>query len=399
MPKLNHFEFRDYVRQTVPQMDRLLHKQRDGRNAENPIISSGQLAWSIFYQVTLGVSSFFLLDQKLDSALLWILLKISSSRCPGSDSTLLNAANGWEPSGIRKVAYETSLALKRKGQLTAGVGAHKSIRPAAIDGSCFGSHYFSVLTLLGDDVRMVLDLEPYPGQGHELNASFSIQQRWKQRSSVPFTHLLADGIYMSESWFRRAWELDSHLLVKTTQEDLTVVQTLKDRWASFDDSPSSSELPENWEWAEGKDNTRNRSYKILRCEELSWHGLTLNGAMVQITDHDEDTTQYFWVFTTDTELSANTLRQLAHHRWGIENNLFKELNDLVGSKKSYIQSSSTKQTILFWQMIGWGLLQSFRLSFWTVIQTLCPRKQVTKQWLSDRLKEGSWRAIPNAPPD
>ncbi|MFZ5986707.1 MAG: hypothetical protein ACOYWZ_06245 [Bacillota bacterium] len=40
------------------------------------------------------------------------------------------------------------------------------------------------------------------------------------------------------------------------------------------------------------------------------------------------------------------MREIAHGRWLIENNVFKRLNSLVGSKSKYIQNKRVKERLL-----------------------------------------------------
>jgi IS4 transposase len=44
-----------------------------------------------------------------------------------------------------------------------------------------------------------------------------------------------------------------------------------------------------------------------------------------------------WIVSTDMELSLEELREAAHQRWQIENNVFKRISHLAGTKRFYFK--------------------------------------------------------------
>ena len=62
--------------------------------------------------------------------------------------------------------------------------------------------------------------------------------------------------------------------------------------------------------------------------------------------------ELFWVVTTQTSLSGQDMRELAHRRWGIENNVFKRLNALVGSKRVSTHKQHVKEAQLLMWLLG-----------------------------------------------
>ncbi len=399
MTDWNLCEFQKYVKNEFGNLLQALNRQQDGRATSSVCIDASQLVYSFFFQVLLGLDSIHQLDQWLRGSLAAELLNINPDEHSGSDSTLLQAADGWNLPDIRAASQALVKTLRRLGYLTFKCSCSSVVRPAILDGSCFGSHRFSVLTLAGNAVQAPLDIEPYSKRGKERSASFRLLERLKQSfDSVPFTHLLLDGLYMSRSVFIQALELDFAPVVKTTDKSLSCVRRLQENWQDFFGEKTA---PDHIRWLRGTDSSHGYSYKILQNCQISWGKFELNGIQLQITylsGPRSNRCETFWVFTTDTELSAQSLRQLAHHRWAIENNEFKELNQLVGSKASYIKSEEAKHTILFWQMIGWALFQAFRHHCEKLLETMAYGQTITKSWLIQQLKEQTYQHLANAPP-
>lgn len=399
MTDWNLHSFQNYVRDSFKPFERSLNDQQDGRSASSVNIDASDCAFSFFFQTLLGQSSIHQLDQWLRGSMAHDLFDRGASDPHGSDSTLLDAVDGWALSDIRQSSRYLVNILRRQGQLSLELPGHQTVRPAALDGSEFGGHLFSVLTYPGADVQAIGDLEPYDTLGDERGASFQLLQRLKQSDeSVGFSHLLMDGLYMNRSSFIRGLEMGFDPVIKTTQEELTCVQTLQDLWDAHQGDES---LPEAVFVIEGEDPCRGFEYEALQHTHIEWNDLTLNGIQIHITHTSgrfEGQTETYWVFTSDQSLSARGLRQLAHHRWAIENNQFKELNELVGSKSGYIQSSSKKHVILFWQMIGWALFQAFRDHCRALLESMNYGYSMTKSWLIERLKEQTYVRMANGPP-
>ena len=44
-----------------------------------------------------------------------------------------------------------------------------------------------------------------------------------------------------------------------------------------------------------------------------------------------------WIVTTDLSLSSKAFKEAAHRRWHIENNVFKRISHLAGTKRFYFK--------------------------------------------------------------
>jgi len=110
------------------------------------------------------------------------------------------------------------------------------------------------------------------------------------------------------------------------------------------------------------------------AEGLEWQGLTLTVARVQEWELDVKTglveRTEFHVLTTATGLTGEDLRELAHLRWEIENNIFKRLNFLVGSKRPWSRKPKVMKMFLRAWMIGLTLLGAYLFELgWNELKT------------------------------
>ena len=63
--------------------------------------------------------------------------------------------------------------------------------------------------------------------------------------------------------------------------------------------------------------------------------------MVQLKEHypkrKKERNVTCWIVSTDLDLSLEEIREAAHQRWTIENNIFKRLSHLAGTKRFYFK--------------------------------------------------------------
>ena len=175
-------------------------------------------------------------------------------------------------------------------------------------------------------------------------------------------------------WCRE--EIGSHLLVKTDEKTLSVVEDARLFFGK------NEAVVDGLETAEGFDAERMAEYRITAAGGFNWQGVQLKVAHVwerysnPKKDHAEEVE--FWVFTTDDTLSAEDMREVAHLRWHIENRTFRQLNHLVRSKRRVSKNSHVKEALLGLWFIGlnlfgiflkWIRMGSLSASFKTVKKT------------------------------
>lgn len=350
----NDQAFRQFA-ETQYQFGWWLRRQRDAAR-RHPRVSAAQVALAVIAQVFFGLRSLLRVDQWLRTSLAVVWLRCAPTGARGSDTTLLKGLGAWDRVRLRQATYALHLAVRDQGRCRTTLSTGKTVRLAIMDGTAMGGHRFSVLSFAGA-VHHAVDVEPSRGRGHELADSRRLLGRAVKRLGTGLaTHLLYDGLMAVRKDFVRAqhiWGL--HLVVKTQEETLDVVQSCRAAWQGRSDAALQTT---GVEVVRGVDAARHVTYVVCAQSGIQWEGLAdlLNVAWVRETPlkgKHAGQTEEFWVLTTDATLRAAELREVAHARWAIENLGFKATNAQVGSKLGYIRNPRVKETrLLLW---SWGL--------------------------------------------
>jgi len=165
--------------------------------------------------------------------------------------------------------------------------------------------------------------------------------------------VVGDALYMSGSHIRQCVEqLGVHALLKTREEDLEIIQ---DARGLLD---MEAEGSDGIERLQGIDRPRGTRYRIKAAGGFRWQQMPYEFKVAWVREEslkpgsDQDSCESFWVITTDGTLSAEDMHELAHRRWRIENNVFKRLNALVGSKRRQTHSARVKESLLLIWFLG-----------------------------------------------
>jgi hypothetical protein len=336
-------------------------KQKD-RARRKPKITAGTIFEAIVYQAVLGKRSLLQEDQWLRTEEAKTLHK-SERPMVASDTTLLRALGAWEMEPTREASYARHRMLREKGQSTVTLSTGRKIKLAIVDGTQQGMLGTSVLAMAGE-VYHVVDVEPSPGRGHELKTSRKLLRRGCVRLGKGFaTHVVYDGLAANRidlAFVHR--RIGAHLVVKTQEEGLEIIQSSKAVWEKLDEKTLRKA---GVEIGEGLDAENSVRYKVYAQGGIVWDGLKepLKLAWVQETHLKgkyKGQTLTFWVITTDESLTAMECREIAHDRWAIETNGFKELNEQVGSKRRYIKDLKVKEALVLIWGLGMSLLKAYQ---------------------------------------
>lgn len=358
---VNAQAFRHFV-QTQFQLSAWALRQRDDARRE-PQVTPAFIFRALVYQAVLCVDSLLGVDQWLRSPQARRLLDHTGRRC-GSDTTLLRALGAWQIGRTRQAGYALHLYLRDQGWARRRLGSGRTVKLAVVDGSCFGGMWAVALGFAGR-VWQTVDVVRTRGRGHELAGARRLLGRARQRLGAGFaTHILYDGLMAVRKDFQRArlqWE--AHLVVKTTEETLDVVQSCRAAWQALDDAALRAA---GVEVSRGVDGERRAEYVVCAQSGIEWDGLAwpLTVAWVRETPlkgKRAGQSEEFWVLTTDESLHGEELRELAHTRWAIENQGFKTLNAAVGSKRAYLKDAHAREALLLIWSIGLALVGAFEL--------------------------------------
>jgi hypothetical protein len=200
-------------------------------------------------------------------------------------------------------------------------------RIGIIDGSCMGTHYLSMLDLCGKTDYPVMFL-PYDKQGKELPTSQRLLQLAKTTLGAQFPDLLLlDGEYFTRNIFTEVAACNAHLLIKSEQPFREVHRDAQLLFRSKD--------------AFRGDIIEESGFDIERCCRWSIEITTgeFAGFPLQVAHLVEDYPKRAsnphlecWIVTTDLSLRPAEIREAAHLRWHVENNVFKRLSKQSGTK-------------------------------------------------------------------
>jgi hypothetical protein len=377
---VNALAFRHFVH-TEYQIRHWASVQKDAAR-QQPQIKAGTIYEAMVYRPVIGASSLLQLDQKGRFDVAKVLVE-SHRNLVASDTTIIRALSDWDLNTARMANYATHVRLRKNGLAKLDLSSGRRVCLAVVDGTDFGGHPMSVLGFAGR-IYQPVDLEPSEGRGHELITSRTLLMRAAEQLGYGFaSHVLYDGLMADRNDFRFVrYSLKSHLLVKTCEETLDIVQSSKEVWSNW----SEAKLKRcGVEIVRGVDAVRGVTYEVHAQGGIAWKGLELPLKLAWVRETHlkgkyKGQTFEFWVITTDESLTAEELRELAHKRWAIEIG-FKELNDCLGSKDAYLKNSTAKQATMLMGFLGLTLLKAFGVFLEALPEWRCWGVRKTKRLL------------------
>lgn len=292
----------------------------------------------------------------------------SCRRMVASDTTLERVTAGMSRLSVRSIGYEVIDKADEQHWFDLTLPSSRKLRLGIVDGHWAGGIWASVLAVYGKSAGVV-DLERYASRGCELEASRKVRRRAFEKLGKGFFGIIAgDGLYATKEDFQLCLDCGSHLLVKTDEETLTVVQDAKHLFHVRDADKLSGVFKQR-----GHDRKRFLDYEVMWAEDFEWQGLRLTVGWVQEWHLNPQTgvveRTEFYVLTTATGFTGEDLRELGHLRWEIENNIFKRLNFLVESKSLWSHKPKVMEMFLRMWMIGLTILGGYLLEQgWKTLQ-------------------------------
>lgn len=324
---------------------------------KRPQIPAIQVFESVVHMPVFGQKSLLEVDEFLRTpeARKWFG---STRSIVASDTTVERVTQGLKRRGIQEIGYEVVDKADEEALWDLQVPSGKKLRFGIIDGHWAGGIWLSVLAVSGK-ADGVVDMQRYRGRGHELGASRTVLKRAFRNLGKGFLGIIAgDGLYSTKEDFQLCLDHGSHLLVKTNEEELTIIQDAKYLFHG-----RNAEKLQGVFRQRGHDLKRDRDYEIMWAEGFDWQGLCLTVGWVQEWQMNPATgvveRTEFWILTSATGLGGEDLRELAHRRWEIENNIFKRLNHLVGSKRRMSHKPRVMEMLIRMWMIGLTLLGAY----------------------------------------
>jgi len=330
--------FRDTVR--IPQILDGFHDIR-----KHPRIRLRDILTSVFLMPVLGLTALLRLDAVLRTP---VMLRLF--RCPKdkkvvvSDTTITRVLRWLKPEQSRQALLAPCAMLEEKKLLVRRLTPTSAPRRLGVfDGSQMGGHYL-VAALLCGAVNYPVLAEPCKGRGHELKTT----QHWlpilqKQLGRCAPQLWLLDPHYFNQSSFKTVRDLKAHLLIMYTPEKNNEQKTdnklfrdvLEDARRLF---AAESAAVEPIEHSHGFDSERCCHWSMKKTSaDFALYPLNI---FFLVEDYPKKKSGFYiesWIVTTDLSLDFAEAREAAHLRWQIENNEFKRLSHLAGTKTRYFK--------------------------------------------------------------
>ena len=324
-------DFAVFLRDTV-RVKALIDPLTDIR--KNPEIKLADIIVSILLMPLYGITSLLGLDRQNRKQRFKRLFG-STRRMLASDSTINRILRWLKPKETTALLLTLQRLFEQKRlsrkQLVAD-GPYRRI--GIVDGSFMGSHYLTALTLHGK-IDFPVIVQKCLKRGKELPRSMQMLTEAKQLLGSGFPELnLFDSLYFNQTTFDTVRTLGSHLLIKSDEPFRDV---LKDAELLFNAQTTAIDtIPET----KGFDYERWCDYSIkVTSEEFAGYSILVAHVWEDYPKRKKDPHVDFWVASTDPTLSAEELREAAHLRWHIENNIFKRLSKQAGTKRFYFKYS------------------------------------------------------------
>jgi hypothetical protein len=259
-----------------------------------------------------------------------------------SDSTVARVLN-WLDEGQVQQFQRAFLGMFDQHRLAKRelVPGGKARRIGIIDGSCMGGHYLSMLDLCGKTDYPVM-LLPYPKQGKELPTSRLLLRQATTTLGSQFPELLLlDGEYFTKNIFDEVASAKASLLIKSKEPFRDVHQDAQLLFQAKDKFPG--------------DIIEESGFDVERC--CHWSIEITSGEFadfpVQVAHLVEDYPKRkvdrhveCWIVTTELSLLPREIREAAHLRWHVENNVFKRLSKQSGTKRFHFKDPTRFYSLL-----------------------------------------------------
>ena len=305
----------------------------------NPVIPLNSLLGMIFCMPFFGQTSMIAVDRDARRTRHRSLFGAEHRRdgvpMVASDSTLQRLLRWLDPQPARHLLYEIAQRLDRDGLLSANLSPGSTPRRLGIvDGSVLGTFYAVCVTLLGT-VRVPVLVEPAGGRGNELTvANRLVREAADTLGSRAPTLWLVDALYFTTTFFSLIRnDLRAHVLIKCKDPEFRDV--LKDARTLFDNASSAID-PLSTDSAFDFD--RWCSWTLTRTSgEFAGFPVQVARLKEHFPKRSHNRDVLTWIVTTDRSLSCREIREAAHLRWQIENNVFKRMSHLCGTKRFWFK--------------------------------------------------------------
>lgn len=376
--------FSDFFSFCDREIDLLERSGRLGDGRAAPRISTASVVEGILLMGVCGFRSLLKLDQTLREKSVRSLLS-RRGRTAFSDTTAERVVRSLDPFGLSILSEAVVQVLSEKGIGTMELASGRRMKVALLDGTFLGGRYFSCLVRSGG-IDTVLDAVLEEKLGKELPASKDLIRRGMDRFGRGFAEiLLVDALYFDHVFLNLcAVDAGVDVLIKTDEKGLNVLKDAQDLFEKYANDPDV-------ERRRGCDEKRHLLFDVVAAPGFTQPGVTVPLKVARVTETHlkgrfRGQTETFFVVTTKTDLTALDIRDLAHRRWRIENNVFRALSEKLNTKHAFARHPAAAYSIARILFLAWNLLQAFLLRVPTeAIRAAYGKVKVTMRFLRDVL--------------
>ncbi len=316
-----------FLRQDIELFDNL-SRLPDART--RPVIPLSTVLGAVALMPLFALKSFLALDREARGSELKRMFE-SQRRMVASDTTILRVLGPLPPEKVQEFLLTTVAALDDMGVLRAPlVEGGRPYRIGIVDGSSMKNHNVVVFDLHGvvDAPALVLESK---GHGFEYATALAGINTLKAKLNRLMPDIiLGDGLYFNEPVAKEIRAQGSHFFFKVTAEPAWR-QVLSDALFAM---KAHRQYQKYQNAASGYDSQRLCSWEI-ETATATYAGVPVTVAFV--TEHYQKDPRRqpstFWLITSALDLSLAELREAGHVRWHIENDVFKRLSHLAGTKR------------------------------------------------------------------
>jgi hypothetical protein len=308
----------------------------------HPRIRLKDILVSVFLMPYWGITALLRLDFHLRTPrMLKLFRSPKNKKVVVSDTTIARVLSWLDPQDCRAALLAPITTLNKEGLLQLRLTANgPSRRLAVIDGSQMGDHYL-VAALLCGQVNCPILTEPCKGRGHELTTTQRLLPIAGQLLGPAAPQLwLLDALYFNHSTFSTVRNQNAHLLIKYSPKENELDtklfrDVLEDARCLFAANTTAIDPVEE---SHGFDSKRWCSWSMKKTSaEFAGYPVNIFRLEEHYPKRKKNIHTETWIITTDLTLEFEEAREAAHLRWQIENNEFKRLSHLAGTKTVYFK--------------------------------------------------------------
>lgn len=334
---LQDAQIANYLRKTLG-IERLFSIFTDIR--KNPTISLRTILLSVLLMPFFGLTSLLALDMKARMKSFKRLFRCERKMLL-SDSTVARILTWLKPWQSQQFLRSFVDRYDEQGLL------EKALEPGGtphrigiVDGSVMGSHHHVTFCLHGT-IDYPFMIEDQGRRGKELPTALRMLNEAYIWLGPRFPDLLlCDSLYFNVNTFKNVREKRAHILIKSSNPEFRSV--LKDAQFLFE-----HEVTKEIQRESDFDSERLCHWYIEKTSgEFAGYPIQIAHLVEDYPKQTKDAHRDCWIVTTDLSLSSLCLREAAHLRWHIENNVFKRISHLAGTKRFYFKDPRPFYTML-----------------------------------------------------